>query len=102
MLRERLARNHLDVDGAFWGWNDIWLNLVFRDWNIEQILPNIHCPVLAIQGRQDEYGTLEQVERIARQTSHFELLSLENCRHSPRRVHPEDVLGRATSWLKDL
>jgi len=101
-LRERLARYHMDVDGAFWGWNDIWLNPAFRDWNIEQMLPNIHCPVLAIQGLQDEYGTLEQLERIARHTRHFDLLSLDNCRHSPHRDQPEAVLGRVTSWLQDL
>jgi pimeloyl-ACP methyl ester carboxylesterase len=101
-LRERLARYHLDVDGAFWGWNDIWLNPSFREWNIEQMLPNIHCPVLAIQGLQDEYGTLEQVERIARHTGHSELLSLANCRHSPHRDQPEAVLCRVTSWLRDL
>jgi len=47
-LRERLARYHMDVDGAFWGWNDIWLNPAFRAWNIEHLLPNIHCPILAI------------------------------------------------------
>jgi pimeloyl-ACP methyl ester carboxylesterase len=82
--------------------NDIWLNPTFRDWNIEQVLPNIHCPVLAIQGLRDEYGTLEQVERIARQMGHFNLLSLENSRHSPHRDQPEAVLGRVRSWLKDL
>jgi pimeloyl-ACP methyl ester carboxylesterase len=101
-LRERLARYHLDVDGAFWGWNDIWLSLAFRAWSIEQILPNIHCPILAIQGLQDEYGTLEQVERIARRTDHFDLLSLENCQHSPHRDQPQAVLGRVTSWLQEL
>jgi len=101
-LRERLARYHMDVDGAFWGWNDIWLNPAFRAWNIEQILPNIHCPILAIQGLQDEYGTLEQVQRIARHTDHFDLLSLENCRHSPHRDQPEAVLARVTSWMQDL
>ena len=101
-LRERLARYHMDVDGAFWGWNDIWLNPAFRAWNIEHLLPNIHCPILAIQGLQDEYGTLQQVERIAGHTDHFDLLTLENCRHSPHRDQPEAVLGRVTSWLQGL
>jgi pimeloyl-ACP methyl ester carboxylesterase len=101
-LRERLARYHLDVDGAFWGWNDIWLNPAFRDWNIEPVLPYIQCPVLAIQGLQDEYGTVEQVERIARQTRDCELLLLENCRHSPQRDQPDAVLTRVASWLQCL
>ena len=45
-----------DVDGAFWGWNNIWLDPVFRAWNIEEYLPSIACGVLAIQGDEDEYG----------------------------------------------
>src|SRR5262249_53625904 len=60
-LRERLARYHADVDGAFWGWNDIWLHPDFRTWNIEAFLPDIQCPVLVIQGQDDEYGTQEQL-----------------------------------------
>src|SRR5262249_1569440 len=63
-LRERLARRHDDVDSAFWGWNDIWLHPAFLAWNIESLLPEITCPVLAIQGLDDEYGTLEQIDRI--------------------------------------
>jgi pimeloyl-ACP methyl ester carboxylesterase len=101
-LRERLARYHMDVDGAFWGWNDIWLSPEFRAWNIEHLLPNIHCPILAIQGLQDEYGTLEQVARIGGYTDRFDLLTLENCRHSPHRDRPEVVLARITSWLQGL
>ncbi len=98
-LRERLARYHLDVDGAFCGWNDVWLNPAFRNWNIEEFLPRVQCPVLAIQGLQDEYGTLEQVERIARQTRHFELLTLDECRHSPHRDQPAAVLRCVSRWL---
>jgi len=101
-LRERLARYQLDVDGAFWGWNDIWLNPAFRDWNIEEFLPHIRCPVLALQGLQDEYGTLEQVERIARHVPHCERLTLDRCRHSPHRDQPEAVLQGVTDWLKRL
>jgi pimeloyl-ACP methyl ester carboxylesterase len=101
-LRARLARYHLDVDGAFWGWNDIWLNPAFRSWNLERFLSNIKCPVLTIQGLQDEYGTLEQVERIALQVERFELLLLENCRHSPQREQPDAVLARVAIWLRCL
>jgi len=101
-LRERLARYHEDVDGAFWGWNEIWLNPAFRAWNIEEFLPRIECPVLAIQGLRDEYGTLEQIERIARHVSRFERLTLETCRHSPHRDRPKEVLEAVTQWLKQL
>ena len=63
-LRERLARYHDDADGVFWGWNDVWLSAAFRDWNIEDVLPGVEAPVLAIQGEGDEYGTLAQLDAI--------------------------------------
>ncbi len=98
-LRERLARYHLDVDGAFWGWNDIWLDPAFRSWNIEEFLPRIDCPILAVQGRQDEYGTLDQIERIAHGARSVELLELDNCRHAPHRDQPAAVIERVSAWL---
>ena len=91
-LRARLARYHADVDSAFWGWNRIWLAPEFRDWNIEEYLPPIECPVLAIQGIDDEYGTMEQMRRIGIGIHDVELLSLEACRHSPHRDQPRAVL----------
>jgi len=63
-LRERLARYHDDVDGVFWGWNDVWRSAAFRDWNIEPVLAGIDAPVLAVQGDADEYGTLAQLDAI--------------------------------------
>ncbi|HEY2591124.1 MAG TPA: alpha/beta hydrolase, partial [Steroidobacteraceae bacterium] len=98
-LRKRLARYHHEVDGAFWGWNDIWLDPAFRSWNIEEFLPRIDCPILAIQGRQDEYGTLEQIDRIARRAPHVELLKLDRCRHSPHRDQPAAVIECVSLWL---
>jgi hypothetical protein len=61
-LRARLSRYHVDVDAAFRGWNDSWLSPAFRDWNIEPYLPGIDCSLLLIQGRDDEYGTLAQLD----------------------------------------
>lgn len=85
-LGKRLARYHDDPDHAFWGWNDIWLDPAFRSWNIEAYLPGVHCPVLAIQGADDEYGTLAQLDAIARGVSGpFERLVLARCKHSPHR-----------------
>ncbi|HYA59080.1 MAG TPA: alpha/beta fold hydrolase, partial [Burkholderiaceae bacterium] len=60
-LRQRLAKYHEDPDSAFWGWNDIWLLPPFREWSIEAELDSIRCPLLAVQGLDDEYGTLEQI-----------------------------------------
>ena len=90
-LRAKLARHHADVDSAFRGWNDIWLHPDFRAWNIQEYLPGIACPVLAIQGEDDEYGTMEQMRRIGAQVRDVELVELEDCRHSPHRDQPEAV-----------
>ncbi len=101
-LRARLARYHRDVDSAFWGWNQIWLDPAFRDWNIERMLPAIGCPVLAVQGRNDEYGTLEQIESIRRALPSTELLVLEECGHSPHRDQPAAVLAATQRFLARL
>ena len=91
-LRAKLARYHADVDSAFWGWNRIWLAREFRDWNIEEYLPRIACPVLAIQGEDDEYGTMEQMRRIGAQVPDVELLRLAECGHAPHVDQPEAVI----------
>ncbi len=101
-LRARLARYHDDVDSAFRGWNDIWLHPDFRAWNIEDALPAIRCPVLAIQGADDEYGTMEQVRRIAAAVPDTDVLELADCRHSPHRDQPEAVIDAITRFLDRL
>ena len=93
-LRARLARHHADPDSAFRGWNDVWLSPAFRAWNIEADLGTITCPALAVQGEDDEYGTLEQIRGIARHVPHAELLVIPHCAHSPHRDQPE-TLSRA-------
>lgn len=98
-LRSKLARYHADPDSAFWGWNDIWLNPQFRNWNIDEYLPRITCPVLAIQGEDDQYGTMEQIERIRRAKPETEVLQLKNCRHSPHRDQPEAVIERVAQFV---
>lgn len=92
-LRLRLRRHHTDVDAAFWGWNNIWLDPAFRSWNIEALLPSIRCPILAIQGEEDEYGTMEQIEIIGSAIRGSTMLRLPACRHSPHRDQPEAVLA---------
>ena len=98
-LKARLARHHADVESAFRGWNDIWLHPDFRGWSIEEYLPRIDCPVLAIQGHDDEYGTMEQIDRIARQGRDVELLKLADCGHSPHRDQPEAVIESVTRFV---
>ena len=101
-LHARLARYHADVDSAFWGWNRIWLDPAFRDWNIEEYLPRIRCPVLSIQGVDDEYGTLEQMRRIDAGVRDAELVVLDDCRHSPHRDQPDKVLAAIHRFVRRL
>jgi pimeloyl-ACP methyl ester carboxylesterase len=101
-LRAKLARYHADVDSAFRGWNRIWLHPDFRAWNIEEYLPRIACPVLAIQGEDDEYGTMEQMRRIGAQVPDVELLELGDCRHSPHKDQPQAVLDAIARFVGPL
>ncbi len=94
-LRQRLARHHDAVDTAFRGWNDIWLDPAFRSWSIEDEIAAIRCPLLAVQGRDDEYGTLEQIRGIARRVPQTRLLELADCGHSPHRDQPGAVIAAA-------
>jgi pimeloyl-ACP methyl ester carboxylesterase len=99
-LRQRLARYHNDVDSAFSGWNNIWLAPEFREWSIEQELRSITCPVLAIQGVNDEYGTLAQIRDIQKHVPHTELLELENCAHSPHRDQPQALTQACVNFIQ--
>ena len=98
-LRQALARHHEDPDSAFWGWNDAWLSPAFRAWSIEEEIASIRCPVLAVQGLQDEYGTLEQIRGIARRLPQTELLELADCRHAPQRDQPEALIHRVRNFI---
>lgn len=98
-LRRKLSRHHDDVDSAFWGWNHIWLDPAFKAWNIERELSSITCPVLAVQGLDDEYGTLEQIKGIARRVPQTRLLELADCRHSPHRDHPEPLIEAVSRFI---
>jgi pimeloyl-ACP methyl ester carboxylesterase len=88
-LRDRLARYHADVDSAFYGWCDIWLDPAFRTWNIAGQLRAIHCPLLAVQGCDDRYGTMAQIDGIADEVPHTHVAKLANCGHSPHAEAPE-------------
>ncbi|HKT74484.1 MAG TPA: alpha/beta hydrolase [Steroidobacteraceae bacterium] len=101
-LPQKLARYHEDPDYAFWLWNDVWLDPAFRAWNIEHHLSSITCPVLAIQGYDDEYGTMEQLERLVHRAPQTELLKLDECRHSPHRDRPREVLGAVERFIQRL
>jgi pimeloyl-ACP methyl ester carboxylesterase len=100
-LPQKLARHHRDPVKTFYGWNDVWLTPEFRSWNIEGFLPAIKCPLLAIQGQDDEYGSLAQVDAIARQVSGpVEMLKLEHCGHSPHQDQPKIVAKAIVEFVK--
>ena len=98
-LRERLARYHDDVDVAFWQWNDVWLSPAFRDFDIRAEIAAIGAPLLAIQGLDDQYGTMAQIDDVARAVPQAELLKLPDCGHSPHRDRPQAVNAAIADFL---
>lgn len=102
-MPQKLARHHADARRTFYRWNDIWLHPDFRRWNIEAFLPAIRCPVLAIQGADDEYGTIAQVEAIERQVAgRCEVVRLAACGHSPHRDQPELTAAAIEAFVATL
>lgn len=98
-LRQRLARYHADVDTAFWRWNRVWLSTGFRHWSMADKLTAITCPVLAVQGVNDRYGTLEQVRGIARRLAQTQLLELVDCAHAVHQDQPERLIESVAAFL---
>lgn len=98
-LAARLGKYHADVDAVFYRWHDIWLSLDFRTWNIEDYVPRIRCPILAIQGEDDEYATMEQIDRIARLNTNVDRIKLAHCRHSPHKDQPVAVIDAVTAFV---
>jgi pimeloyl-ACP methyl ester carboxylesterase len=101
-LRERLAAYHADVDCAFWQWNEVWLSPDFARFDIRPELPGIQAPLLAIQGVDDPYGTLAQIEHIAQAVPQTRLLTLPACGHSPHRDQAEVVSQAVVDFVAKL
>ncbi len=99
-LRSRLARWHgANVDCAFYGWNETWLDPAFRDWNMEHRLPHVTAPALIVQGEDDEYGTPAQVEAIAVGVSGpVETWMIPDCGHAPYQDARNAVLDRIAAF----
>ena len=99
-LERRLARHHRDARRTFHLWNDVWLDPRFRAWNIEEYLPAIRCPVLALQGADDAYGTPAQLHAIARGVrGPCELVELADCGHAPHLDQPERTLEAVAGFI---
>jgi pimeloyl-ACP methyl ester carboxylesterase len=102
-LPEKLGRYHRDVRKTFYGWADVWRDPEFRGWDITQYLPRIRCPVLALQGHDDEYGTMAQLDAIKQQVGGpCEVLKLADCGHAPFRDQPEKTLSAVTAFIDRL
>jgi pimeloyl-ACP methyl ester carboxylesterase len=101
-LRERLAAYHADVDCAFWQWNEVWLSPGFASFDIRADLPGIQAPLLAVQGMDDPYGSLAQIEDIAHAVPHTSLVTLPACGHSPHRDQPEAVAQAVSDFMTSL
>jgi len=99
-FRAKLARYHGDVDGTFRGWNDIWLDPSFRAWNIESSLDAIRCPLLVIQGEDDEFGTVAQLAAIEARVPAAQTVLIPHCGHSPHRDRPEATLAAIARFLE--
>jgi pimeloyl-ACP methyl ester carboxylesterase len=93
-LKSKLARWHSDVDNAFYGWNDAWLNPKFRDWDISEYLAYIRVPIAIVQGAEDHYGTIRQIE-IAEEECYcpVDVSIITGAGHSPHREAPEATLN---------
>lgn len=103
-FKKRLGKFHADnTELMFHGWADIWLSQEFRDWNIEEYLPHITCPLLAIQGRDDEYGTPAQIEAIVGKVAGPVRGSIvENCGHIPHLQAREKVSAEMANFISAI
>lgn len=100
-LREKLQREHGEnVDCAFWGWNKVWLDPAFMNWNIEEYLPTINVPILAIQGSEDQFGSVVQLRLIEEKAGGLvKTLLLPDCRHNPHRDQTEKTIMACTRFF---
>ena len=102
-LKPKLAKYHRDVDNAFRGWNDAWLDPGFKAWNIADCVDYIRVPMLVVQGADDQYGTIAQVREIeARSYAPVDVEIFDGCRHSPHVECPERLLDSVKDFCARL
>lgn len=102
-LKSKLGKYHSDPEGAFRGWNDVWLDPGFKAWNVADVIDYIRVPVLAIQGRDDQYGTLAQIGEIeTRSYAPVDTVILDDCRHAPHLEQPDATLAAVAEFCARL
>ena len=102
-LRPRLKKYHNNVDNAFYGWSNVWLDKKFKKWDITNNISNIKTPVLGIQGMNDPYGSVEQLNIIQKKIKGpFKKKLINNCGHNPFNDHPETILKLINNFTKNL
>jgi pimeloyl-ACP methyl ester carboxylesterase len=98
-LKHRMARHHRNPDAAFFGWNDVWLDPAFPDWDITAELEKITCPLLLIQGERDQYGTMAQLDAIEQRARGPVTRVHLDCQHSPPTELPAETVAAITAFL---
>jgi pimeloyl-ACP methyl ester carboxylesterase len=116
-LKTKLARYHDDVHGAFWQWNGVWLSDAFKNFDIRNNCMYIQCPILGIQGQQDAYGTMAQLDALQKcilssnlhknnlmseSNGHCSLFKLEQCGHSPHKDQADGTLLAVAQFINRL
>ncbi len=102
-MKARMAKYHRDPEATFRGWNDAWLDPGFVSWNVEEVIDGFSVPVLVLQGADDQYGTLAQVNVVeARSPAPVEVAVIDDCRHALHRDQPEAVLAAVPIYLTQL
>jgi len=102
-LKERMGKYHLDPDATFFGWNDAWLAPGFKSWNVAEVIDYMRIPVLAIQGREDQFGTLAQIEEIEHRIySPVDAEVIDDCQHAPHFEQPEQTLVAVAEFAERL
>ena len=99
-LKQRLSKHHADAEGAFWQWNDVWMSGGFACFDIRTDCSCISAPLLLVQGLNDEYGTMLQLDEIAVAAPHAQQLRLADCGHSPHRDQPQKCIDHITNFLE--
>ena len=102
-LRPRLAKWHKDVDATVHGWSDVWLKGDFKSWDLTEELGYIRVPILIVQGEDDQYGTVAQIEAAQRDCyCPVEVALLPDTKHVPQREAPEATLRIVSDFVKDV